>query len=375
MKKLLFISHENTRTGAPMVLLYFMQWLKQHQPEVCVDFLTLNEGDLSEDFKQVCHEYYNLIIPYKRKTLFQRVINKIIKSKLQKSKKQPVIEKLSNTNYDLIYANSVAAAQTGFLIKNNSKTPLVVHVHELKTIITSFNLPKEVIDSIDHTIAVSELVKSNLLKQWQLAENKISVVYECSKINSNHLKKQKKASFIVGSSGHVHWRKSPDVFLQVARTLFKLAPNLDVQFQWVGGLAENERVILESDIEKLGLQNKVHFLGQTASPINYFQHFDVFLMPSREDPFPLVCIEVASLGVPIIAFEKATGTAEILRKGGGKIVPYLDIEAMANSVLFYYNNPEHCIADGKKAKELFSEFTPENICPQLFAVCNKFLNP
>lgn len=59
-------------------------------------------------------------------------------------------------------------------------------------------------------------------------------------------------------------------------------------------------------------------------------------MTSREDPFPLVSIEVGLLGKPIISFEKAVGTNEILQDAGGFIVPYLSIEDMAQKALLYY---------------------------------------
>ena len=93
-------------------------------------------------------------------------------------------------------------------------------------------------------------------------------------------------------------------------------------------------------------------------------------MTSREDPFPLVCIEQAMFETPIICFSDATGTEEVLKNGGGKIVPYLDIEAMGNAIKQYYDNPDQMINDGKKAKELFSEFTPEEKCPEIFKIIN-----
>ena len=48
--RILFISHETTRTGAPLVLLYFLRWLHLHKPDVEVSVLSLKEGDLNQDF-------------------------------------------------------------------------------------------------------------------------------------------------------------------------------------------------------------------------------------------------------------------------------------------------------------------------------------
>ena len=123
-----------------------------------------------------------------------------------------------------------------------------------------------------------------------------------------------------------------------------------------------------NDIEKLGLQNTVRFIGEVDNPSSYYNDFDVFAMTSREDPFPLVCIEVGMLGKPIVSFDKAVGTNEVISEAGGFIVPYLDIETMAEKIMNYYNNPELVKSHGELNEKAFSQFTPELICPQLFDI-------
>src|SRR5207302_5708906 len=56
---------------------------------------------------------------------------------------------------------------------------------------------------------------------------------------------------------------------------------------------------------------------------------DVFLLPSREDPFPLVCLEAADCGLPVICFADAGGMPDFVGNERGATVPYLDVEHMA----------------------------------------------
>ena len=100
--------------------------------------------------------------------------------------------------------------------------------------------------------------------------------------------------------------------------------------------------------------------------MRYFNDFDVFLMTSREDPFPLVCIEVGMLGIPIICFDGATGSQEIINQGGGVVVPYLDTDAMAKQIQTYFLDRNLLKDHGEKNKALFSKLSPEHLCPQIW---------
>src|SRR5262249_48407495 len=54
---------------------------------------------------------------------------------------------------------------------------------------------------------------------------------------------------------------------------------------------------------------------------------------SREDPFPLVCLEAAALGVPVVCFEGAGGIREFVENDAGFVVPYLDVRGAADAIV------------------------------------------
>ena len=379
-RKLLIITHEASRTGAPLVMLHFLNWLKNNKPEITIDVLALKGGALESNFKASCNEYFDYqdFVKPKKKTFFKRVL---LKLKLHKKtdSKALFIKKISKENYTLFYANTIAALPTAISLISESKTSkLIAHVHELNTTIRQ-DLPsfKALAESVDQFIAPSQLVKRNLTDNWSINENKIDVVYECAKINkidTNNLNSEKDKVFTVGASGTVNWRKGHDVFLQLARYVSSNHSNYKINFVWVGKIPQREKVILEEDLKKLGLNDRVVFTGEVENPSTYFNNFDVFVMTSREDPFPLVCIEVGMLGKPIISFDKAVGTNEVLQNAGGFIVPYLSIEAMSEKIIEYFDTPELVKAHGDKNKTAFSQFTPEIICPKLFSVIEKTIS-
>ncbi|WP_271425217.1 glycosyltransferase [Aequorivita sinensis] len=372
--KILFITHDTTRTGAPMVLLHFLRWLKEHQPQVDVDVLALRGGNMEGEFQENCSNYYNYSLETKTNSLsiIQRILKKLYIYK-QKNTKDVFLSSLAKNGYDVIYANTVVAIPIGASIsKASRRSKLFAHIHELQVVIRQL-LPdfKKFLPAIDSIIVPSEIVKINLVNSWGASQENITVVYECAEADTIKLIKKdakSKQKFVVGASGMVHWRKGYDLFLLVASNIHLRYPDADILFQWVGKLPKNISHIIDEDIRKLNLQESVNFIGEVSNPKTYFNDFDIFLMTSREDPFPLVCIEVGLLGKPIISFEQATGTNEVILKGGGFVVPYLDIEAMANRVMEYYNSANLVEEHGAINIREFSNFTPEEICPKLYAM-------
>lgn len=377
MKKLLFITHEASRTGAPFVILFFLQWLKKYHSEFEISVLALKTGDLKEELVEASHQYYSL--PDYQQSGGEKLINRglrkvgVIKSLKNKN---VLLTELASQNFNIVYSNTIVSLPLGNKIsKSNPKTKHIVHIHELNAIIRQI-LPKfKLLEAgVTHFIAASNLVKSNLVNNWNIPSSKITRVYECAKIKPNITKASTvKKVFRVGGSGTVHWRKGSDLFVQVARYIKAHYPTEDIQFTWLGSISALEKIILEEDLRKLGLEKSVTFLGEQKNPQNYFEEFDIFLMTSREDPFPLVCIELGMLGKPIICFEGATGSEEIIAKGGGVTVPYLSIEKMADQVIHYKTHKEDLKAHGAINKKEFSKFTPEIICPELFDVITHWL--
>jgi glycosyltransferase involved in cell wall biosynthesis len=374
-KNIIFLTHETSRTGAPLMLLYFMEWIRAQYPTTHMTTLSLKKGSLSESFEQVSDvfcELETLQEPSGNKIISTRIASKFWKSNTRSSL-TTFLAKQGVTEVDTIYSNTVGTIPLALKLKQHFQdSKWVAHIHELQVIMQQicpdFN---EYRPYIDRFIAASEIVKNNLIQQWLVPNNKVTRVYECSKVKAISKTTKAKEHFIIGGSGEAHWRKGSDLFVQIAMFINRKFPNKKLKFIWVGSVSKNERIILEEDIRKCGLEDVVEFVGATDTPEHYFNEFDVFLMTSREDPFPLVCIEVGMLGKPIITFKNAVGTSEIISNKGGFIVPYLDTNAVVHAITSYIENPSLIEEHGKFNKKAFQEFTPDLICPLLWDIICK----
>ncbi|MBK9763827.1 MAG: glycosyltransferase family 4 protein [Flavobacteriales bacterium] len=252
----------------------------------------------------------------------------------------------------------------------------MAHVHELNTIIAMY-LPelRKYIGQVDRFIAVSQLVRDELVERWGVPLDRITVVYEFSEVGKSPAasKQPIKDKMVVGGSGLVHWRKGHDLFIQVAHCLRREHPDVPAKFVWVGRLDAQHKIIVQADLERSGFTDRVQFVGELEDPLPAFREMDVILLTSREDPFPLVCIEVGMLGTPLLCFQGATGIPEVLADGGGFVVPYLDVSAMADHIAALWHDSNLRMFHSEKARAVFSKFTPEDRCPPIGTLIDEML--
>jgi glycosyltransferase involved in cell wall biosynthesis len=354
--RILFISHEASRTGAPILLLHLMRWIKQHT-SWNVDVLLNDGGELSGEFFKLGHTY---ALP----TWSPALTPNAVRDRLVRRR---MVSRLRSTDYSLVYSNT---ATNGDVLKLlGSRQPIISHIHELATTIRLYG--EDNFDAVRrHTtryIACAESVKSDLTSQWPIEPDAVDVVHEfvhlpprqddASKAGMRSRIRRELGipddAFVVGASGQVVWRKAPDLFIGLARAVKMRQPSANVHFVWVGAFREGVESIapraLEHDVRGLGLEGHVHFIGSRSNPLDYFHAFDVFAMVSREDPFPLVCLEVASLGAPILCFDYAGGTKEFVEDDCGFVLPYQDVDAMAEAVLTLRQRDDLRYAQGRRA--------------------------
>ncbi|MDN5203106.1 glycosyltransferase family 4 protein [Fulvivirgaceae bacterium BMA10] len=345
-KKILFISNEASRTGAPIVLLNFLKWLKENTD---LDFLilSLNDGPLIKDFQKLAPTYTLKLKRPDNPTFSKYIAYKLKLRFIAPIKRYFLLKKINSNDIGLVYANTIANGTAYHKYLSNIKAPLITHIHELDRVIKNygeFNW-ENVEKYSDHFIAASGAVKQNLVDSYEIAEDKVDVVHSfvpvgnIARVNEERRREMfqllniKEGTFVVGGVGALGFRKGVDLFVQTLIKLSSLELHREVCFVWVGANLDSPSYkTFISDLKKLKLEHKIRFIERVPNPADYFSTFDVFLMTSREDPFPLVCLENASLKTPVICFENAGGISEFVEQDAGFVVPYLDISAMTSKL-------------------------------------------
>jgi glycosyltransferase involved in cell wall biosynthesis len=350
--KILFISHDASRTGAPIVLLNLINWINKNTAKE-ITILLKDSGDLLEEFQKIAPTFIwnhprNAFTKFK---IINKFFNKFFNTDYDLNQYK-ILKLIKKKNIDIVYSNTVASHDLAILLKNEIDIPTISHIHEMKysiELLYSSSLQTNIINSIDKFITVSKLSDSHFK---QLTNSNIHThiinefidisMFKKPTINKKEFSKELGLfdNFVVGGCGVASFRKGIDLFIELSRIFQKKHAALPIKFLWVGNVSEEIILGYKYDNEMLGVVENIIFCGVQKEPQNYFNLFDVFALTSREDPFPLVAIEAASLGKPIICFENASGIPELMDGKGGFVVPYMNIDEMMNKIITLYKNKE-----------------------------------
>jgi glycosyltransferase involved in cell wall biosynthesis len=147
--------------------------------------------------------------------------------------------------------------------------------------------------------------------------------------------------WVVGCVGTIDQRKGADLFPALARILSSVSTSRRLVFRWLGGAPGTpEYGFAEEELARAGLAGRARFIGPLSSPADAIGRFDVHVVLSREDPYPVVMLEAAAFGRPTVCFANSGGAPEFVARGAGRVVGYLDLPAMANAILSLLLEPD-----------------------------------
>lgn len=149
-------------------------------------------------------------------------------------------------------------------------------------------------------------------------------------------------------------RKGIDLFLDAALVASQREDIDPVQFLWIGPL--NDADIAEwsqrNDARVISSIPNLHWLDFQTDTAVFYAAADVFVLTSREDPFPFVVLESLDAGVPVAAFTGSGGGAELASRGCGINVSEMSGAAMARALNDYLANDVLRYRDGHRGTEI-----------------------
>ncbi|MCF0059674.1 glycosyltransferase family 4 protein [Dyadobacter sp. CY356] len=371
-KKVLFISHDANRAGSQLLLLQLLRLLKERQ--VPMHLLLCNGGELEKEFEEVVtitrlFSTDNIVSrPLSGKILRKIRLHKLYEQHTGQKDRERVVAELESQNIGLVFVNSIANAEVYCeSLKFLHHLPVVLFVHELGMSVKIYTFEdhlKYLLKKADHLIAVSHAVADHYVCDYGFPADQVSTF---TLIDHDHIDEKLKNAqrnllektyniphdaVIIGGCGNAEWRKGNDIFNWIARRAIQKTSPLPVYFVWVGAGPQHQIYeLIKSDIHLMGLEDRIILIPPTPQALDYISRFDVLMLSSREDPYPLVVLEAALNETPVVCFDGAGGAPELIESDAGFVVPYMDISAASEAIIKLVLDPNMRETMGRKGRE------------------------
>jgi glycosyltransferase involved in cell wall biosynthesis len=346
-ENVIVVVHETSRTGAPILGWNIVQHLAARYNVFTV---RLGDGALTPAFEELSAETHGPFLRTQRHTVdIENGLKPLFAGRVfryaivNSSESRPLVE---------VCARHLVP--TLFLMHEFGS-----YVHPASSLRRAFDWAAEIVFSAPMVARASEEVHPVLRDRVnQVLPQGMSVVPP-GNAPSKPLPVEKLAAlasareagtFLVIGAGTVELRKGVDLFLAAAAAVRRSQPSRPVHFVWIGhGYRPDEdmgySVYLKEQLQRSGLEEDVTFLGEVSDLEAVYSLADAFFLSSRLDPLPNVSIDAAHRGIPIICFEGASGTADLMLADPGTapgVVPHLDADAAGRVIVHLASDAVAC---------------------------------
>lgn len=209
--------------------------------------------------------------------------------------------------------------------------PVVVHVHELPEPGAKRTLTlRTAARTADVLVVVSEAVARTVRphaggKPVLVAHNGVAAPVES---------RPRDVSATIGTIGTVCRTKGTDVFLEAAELARRSRPEL--AFEHIGQTGLDEDVEFEQRVS--GLAGAATMLGRRPA-VDGLDHWELFVLASRQDAFPLATLEAMAAGVPVIATKVGGLPEQIEHLETGVLVEPGNPSVLADWIVRLHDDP------------------------------------
>jgi O-antigen biosynthesis protein len=321
----LLVGHDAHRNGAQLNLLSFAKELRKQKVPFVI--LLLGEGVLLDEYKMVgetivtSSEFLNsshgsnLLYDLYERGIRRAICNTTVTGKIART--------LKTTGYNVV--NLI------------HELPFAIRLYDLQDALN------QIADYSDCIVFATKFGRRKIENIVNLNPNKTAILpqglynknIEHSLEDNVIFNNIPTTSKIVIGVGYGDYRKGIDVFVQVARQAYEI--DNSIHFIWIGDIESEYLARIREEIASPGWSGNFHMPG--FMPVyQALNKADLFLLTSREDPFPSVVLEALAAGLPVIAFQNSGGHVELEDCADVYLVPYLNTASMTTTTITLLND-------------------------------------
>ncbi|PHH40015.1 rhamnan synthesis F family protein [Pseudomonas putida] len=352
------VSHEASRTGAPILSLNLIMMLKHHYNVIA---MVLGGGELTDEFKNSGAVFIDAtgmrFNPDHARVLIDKIcsLNSIKFALINSVESRVVLQGLAANfvpSISLLHEFSAytrpktAFMETMFWSTRTVFSSSVIHQSAVRDFPNLADFPVHILpqgrcevtfaDVDEEKVALEEVRLRNIFKELKVGHKRI-----------------------VLGAGLIQLRKGVDLFIDCAARVLESGQMDGLHFVWVGKGYDPEGDVqysayLHDQILRAGLEDHVTFIPETSAIHVVYDEAAAVLITSRLDPLPNVAIDAMSLGLPVLCFDKTTGIVDFLEECGLRdacVARYLHVPDMARQLAALMKDETAVSSIGKTLKE------------------------
>lgn len=345
--KIVFLAHEPSLSGANIVLLEHLKYLKAKGVHCLIIFPGLGQAvkallDLNFDveiisFRWWVNSHYNWKKLYPVRDVFRILLGA-----------WDLVKVLKRFNPDIVVSNTLTTP-VGAIASRYLSLPHIWYIHEFGKEDHNFKFLIGETRSFALMYRLSEkifLVSKALKAKFDFKEaEKLFVLYNgLSQPNQKNPKNGKNflkvnSPYNVLSVGRFERGKNFEDLIYASKFIQEKERQISVHFTILGAFIDKFYLEeLKSLAQNLGVSSFFSFHDYDPSPEKYFDNADLFVISSKKEAFGLVTIEAMNFGLPVIGVNSGANAEIIVPEFNGHLYDINKPEDLAEKILFLLKN-------------------------------------
>lgn len=176
---------------------------------------------------------------------------------------------------------------------------------------------------------------------------------------------------IVLAVGRLSFQKGHDILLEAWKQVTTVFPDWKLRIVGEG----EEKQHLQQLVKINHMEATVEMPGATQNIEQEYTNSSIFVMSSRYEGLPMVLLEAASYGLPLVSFDCPCGPAEVIKNGtNGILVSNGNVKELAHALITLIESPDKRISMGHHARKSLVDFSEESVMQKWTALFEQVNN-